>query len=49
MLGCCSKIQIIQQNKKIQVLEYTYNIRLIFCKNCGELKSTTHIEKLNEH
>jgi hypothetical protein len=48
MSGCCSNVKIteIQSNIINTPEKFVYNVSLVYCKNCGSLKSRSNIQKV---
>jgi len=46
MSGCCDHVEIVYAVCEVTTPEkFTYNAKIVYCKNCGSLKSTSNIEK----
>jgi hypothetical protein len=45
MQGCCEKVNIEQHVEHIAIDSYTFVAIIVYCKNCGSLKATTHVKE----
>ena len=46
MHGCCKNVDIDKSLKSIEIDTYTYGVTIVYCKNCGSLKSTTNVRQI---
>ena len=46
MQGCCNKVIPATHVDNIKVDKYTYCVTIHYCKNCGSLKTTTHVRHI---
>ena len=44
-MGCCDNIDIQRHTQQITVDGFVYTVVVVYCKNCGSLKSTSHIKE----
>ena len=45
LLGCCDKVEIIQESQTLTFHNHKFEAVVSFCKNCGQMKATSHIKE----
>lgn len=48
LMHCCDRIDIVRTERDLEIDDHYYQVVLIRCSNCGELKSTTHVKQLKK-
>lgn len=43
--GCCDKVEIIQESQTLTLHNHKFEAVVSFCKNCGQMKATSHIKE----
>ncbi len=45
-MGCCQTVQIVEQIQTLTIDNFSYSVKIHYCKNCGSLKSTSSINEI---
>lgn len=45
LLGCCKVVDIVSHIDYIMVNNYKFKVVIVYCKNCGSMKSNSHIQE----
>lgn len=43
--GCCDIVNIVAETKYVTLNPFRFKVHIVYCSNCGSLKSTSHIKE----
>jgi hypothetical protein len=48
MHGCCELVNVTKHVDYIEIDKHTYCITIVYCKNCGSVKTTTNVRHIRD-
>jgi RNase P subunit RPR2 len=45
IVGCCDNVDITSGNTYVRFGKWKYDVKIVYCKNCGSKKATSYIKE----
>ena len=48
LFSCCNDTIVDRQHREIKIDKHCYEVIIVYCKNCGSMKSSSHIKHIKK-